>query len=185
MNSRLGGVAAEDDAVPRAGEARVLHADVVLVGEEVRQAVVGLPRAEHVARGDRPLAEGVGPVLDADPLAVERVLGAGDVAGGEHAGRAGPQVLVDEDPVADGEAGPGGELACAAARRSRRRRSRTRAWRPSLVRTRSTAPSPSKASTLVPMQHAHAVIGVDVAVDAAHLAAQHALQRNRVGGRRR
>ena len=55
-------------------------------------------------------------------------------------------------------------------------------WRPSLVRTRSTAPSPSKASTLVPMQHADAVVGVDVAVDAAHLAAQHALQRDRVGG---
>ena len=54
--------------------------------------------------------------------------------------------------------------------------------RPSLVRTRSTAPSPSNASTLVPMQHPHAVIGVDVAVDAAHLAAQHALQRDRVGG---
>ena len=38
------GVAAEDDAVPVGGVAAVLHPDVVLVGEEVRQPVVGRVR---------------------------------------------------------------------------------------------------------------------------------------------
>ena len=47
------GIAAEDDPVPGAGEAGVLHADVVLVGEEVRQAVVGI-RADRACCGRRP-----------------------------------------------------------------------------------------------------------------------------------
>ena len=68
------GIAAEDNPVPRAGEARVLHADLVLVGEEVRHALVGGRLAKHAAGSDRPLVESVGPVLDADPLAVEGVL---------------------------------------------------------------------------------------------------------------
>ena len=110
MNSRLAGSPRKTTRSQRAGEARVLHADVVLVGEEVRQAVVGVGAAEHVARRGRALVERVGPVLDADPLAVEGVVGVGDVAGGEDAGRAGLQVLVDEDPVVDGEAGLRGEL---------------------------------------------------------------------------
>ena len=177
------GIAAEDDAVPVAGEARVLHADVVLVGEEVRQAVVGVGVAEHVAGGGRPLVERVGPVLDADPLAVEGVVGVGDVAGGEHAGRAGLQVLVDEDAVVDGEAGLRRRARCAAARRRRRRRSRTRASRPSLVRTRSTAVVALEGLDAGPEQHLHAVVGVDVAVDGADLGAQHALERDRQPGR--
>ena len=41
MNSRAGGIAAEDDLVPFGGEAAVLHPDVVLVGEEVGDLVVG------------------------------------------------------------------------------------------------------------------------------------------------
>ena len=173
------GIAAEDDAVPVAGEARVLHADVVLVGEEVRQAVVGVGAAEHVAGGGRPLVERVGPVLDADPLAVEGVVGVGDVAGGEHAGRAGLQVLVDEDAVVDGEPGLRGELgarlhadaddhevalelasvagADALDRRRRPRRPRRRS----------------------PCSISHAVVGVDVAVDGADLGAEHALERDR------
>ena len=73
-------------------------------------AVVGRRWPSIALRGDRPLMQRVGPVLDADPLAVEGVVGVGDVAGGEHAGRAGPQVLVDEDAVVDREAGLGGEL---------------------------------------------------------------------------
>ena len=50
--------------------------------------------------------------------------------------------------------------------------------RPSLVRTRSTALSPSKASTPVPISISHAVVGVDVAVDGADLGAEHALERD-------
>ena len=114
---------------------------------------------------------------------VERVLGAGDVAGGEHAGRAGAQVLVDEDPVADGEAGPGGES-----------RARLHADADDDEVALEVAPV-ARADALdgaVPLEglhpgpheHADAVIGVDVAVDAAHLAAQHALQRDRDRGRR-
>ena len=110
MNSRVAGSPRKTTRSQVAGEARVLHADVVLVGEEVRQAVVDVGVAEHGAGGDRPLVQRVGPVLDADPLAVEGVVGVGDVAGGEDAGRAGLQVLVDEDAVVDGEPGLGGEL---------------------------------------------------------------------------
>src|SRR5439155_4444821 len=103
------GIAAHDDPVPGAGVARVLHADVVLVGEEVRQAVVDLGSAEHVAGRDWSLVQCVRPVLDADSLPVEGVVRRGDVAGGEHARHAGLKVLVDDDPVVDVEPGLRGE----------------------------------------------------------------------------
>jgi hypothetical protein len=48
-------------------------------------------------------------VLDSDALAVEAVMRVGDVAGGEHARGAGPQALVDDDPVLDREAGARGQ----------------------------------------------------------------------------
>ena len=121
----------------------------------------------------------VGPVLDADPLAVEGVLGVGDVAGGEHARRAGLEALVDEDPVVDGEPGLGRELGArlhadaddhevAVERRARRWCARARPpW------------SPSNAVDAGAEQHPHAVVGVDVAVDRAHLGPQHPLERDR------
>src|SRR5436305_9419825 len=80
-----GGVAAEDDAVPAAREAGVLHADLVLIGEEVRDALIGLPAAEHVARGGGALLDRVVPVLDPEALAVERMPRARDVPGREDA----------------------------------------------------------------------------------------------------
>ena len=51
--------------------------------------------------------------------------------------------------------------------------------RPSLVRTRSTAPVALERLDAGAQQHPHAVVGVDVAVDGAHLGAEHALQRDR------
>ena len=69
MNSRLAGSPRKTTSSQLGREARVLHADVVLVGEEVRHAVVGDVAAEHRAGGRGPLVERVGPVLDADVLA--------------------------------------------------------------------------------------------------------------------
>ena len=105
---------------------------------------------EHVARGGRPLVKGIGPVLDADPPPVKRVVGIGDIAGGEHAGRAGSQVLVDEDPIIHGDSGLRGEFDPRLHPDPDDHEVALDA-RPSLVRTRSTALSPSKLSTPVPM----------------------------------
>ena len=70
MNSRAAEVAAEHDLVVAVGldVAGVLHAEVVLVGEEVGQPVVGgvLRRASPSAATAGWL-QGVGPVLDAQP----------------------------------------------------------------------------------------------------------------------
>jgi hypothetical protein len=49
-------------------------------------------------------------MLDADALTVEGMLGVGNVAGGEHAGHARLELLVDEDAVVQVEAGVRGEL---------------------------------------------------------------------------
>src|SRR5687767_1696045 len=81
-------VATEHDAVPGAGIARVLHPQVVLVGEEVWDTVIGDAGAEHVAGRRRSLVEGVGPVLDPDPLAETGVPRRGHVTGGEDPGNA-------------------------------------------------------------------------------------------------
>ena len=61
-------------------------------------------------RRDLGLVQRARPVLDAQPAAVERVCDVGDVAGGEDAGNARLQVLVDEDAVVDREPGRLGEL---------------------------------------------------------------------------
>src|SRR5665647_2968380 len=58
------------DAVPVVGVAVVLHSQVVLVGVEVRKLHVCRVLAQHVARRDRTLVQGVGPVLHPDPLVV-------------------------------------------------------------------------------------------------------------------
>lgn len=66
--------------------------------------------AEHRARSERPLVQCVVPVLYADMRAVERVVRVGDVAGGKDTCSAGLQVLVDEDPVVDGDTRPCGKF---------------------------------------------------------------------------
>ena len=113
-------------------------------------------------------------------LAVEGVVGVGDVAGGEDARRAGLQVLVDEDAVVDGEPGLGGqpgarlhadaddhevalELASVAGADALDRRVAL------------------EGLDAGPEQHLHAVVEVDVAVDGAHLGAEHALERDGEG----
>lgn len=99
-------VVAEDDLVPLRRVAAVLDADVVLVGEEIGDLVIDHVPPEHRPRGDRALVEGVGPVLDADPAAVEGVPGAGHVASREDARRARLQVLVDRNSALELEPRP-------------------------------------------------------------------------------
>ena len=117
-------------------------------------------------------------MLDAHSLAVERMVGVGDVAGGEHAGRGGPQVLVDQDPVVDLQAGVGSEpsprLHADADDDEVALDDTTVAGAHALD-----GPSPSKASTLCLHQHRDAVLDVEVAIDGADLDAQDPLQRNR------
>ena len=126
MNSRVAGSPRKTTRSQVRREAGVLHADVVLVGEEVRQAVVGSP-GPSMSRAARAPGAARWPSARPQPRGVERVLARGDVAGGEHAGSAGLQVLVDEDAVVDVDPGLLGEPRCAAARRCRRPRSRSRA----------------------------------------------------------
>ncbi len=63
-----------------------------------------------LAPGGEALIEGVGPVLDAQMVAIVGVPGGGDVARGVHAGCAGAQLLVDDDAVVDLQAGCDGQL---------------------------------------------------------------------------
>src|SRR4249919_1211287 len=65
--------------------------------------------AEHRPRRRGPLMERVRPVLDADPLAVERVPRVRDVACREDVRRGGLQLRVNDDPVADLQAGVTGQ----------------------------------------------------------------------------
>jgi hypothetical protein len=69
MNSRASRSPRVDDLVVAAGngQSRAFHAEVVLVGEEVRDGVVhdGLP--EHRPGGGRAPVQGVRPVLDLPP----------------------------------------------------------------------------------------------------------------------
>ena len=62
--------------------------------------------AEHRSRRDGPAVEGVGPVLDPDPGAEDRVLRGGHVTGGVDVGCGRPQRRVDGHAVVDRE--PGG-----------------------------------------------------------------------------
>ena len=119
-------------------------------------------------------------MLHADPLAVEGVMGVRDVAGGEHAGRAGLQVLVDEDAVLDGDAGRGGEPA---ARLNADADDHEIAVQRAAVARADALDRCLALESLDagPAQHPHAVVGVDVAVDGADLGAQHPLERDRGG----
>src|SRR3954453_10351006 len=104
-------VTADDDAVvaARGDVPGVLHAQVVLVAEEVGQPLVARREAEHGPRGDRGLVERVGPLLDPDVPAQQRVVGVGHVAGGEDRGVRRLQARVDQDAVVDRQAGVGGQ----------------------------------------------------------------------------
>jgi hypothetical protein len=107
-----GHVAADHDLVVAVGigVAEVLHAEVVLVGEEVGQPVVGCGLSEHGLGGDDRLVQCVGPVLDAELAAQQRVVGVGDVACGEDVVVGGAQVLVGEDAVVDVEPAGSGQF---------------------------------------------------------------------------
>src|SRR6266508_4568249 len=69
---------ARSTLVPGSAVAGVLHADVVLIGEEVGHAVIDRVLAEHRARGRGALLERVGPVLDAQ-APEERVVVVSDI----------------------------------------------------------------------------------------------------------
>jgi hypothetical protein len=109
-------------------------------------------------------------MLDTDPLAVERMLRAGHVTGHEHARRIGLQPLVGEDPVAHGEPGSLGQVDP---------RARTHADNDEVAVDRVAVAGPhaldgARAFERVdagPEPQFRAVVEVDVAVDAPHLAA--------------
>src|SRR5690606_11135118 len=127
----LAGVAPDDHLVVGAGRgpAAVLHAQVVLVGEEVRHAVVRLVPAEHGAGRGRAAVEGVGPVLDTQPGPEQGVREGRHVAGRVDVEVGGAQLLVDQDAAAVGGVGEGqaGRLGDAGARgRADRREDRVR-----------------------------------------------------------
>ncbi|CAM5693373.1 hypothetical protein SAFG77S_09962 [Streptomyces afghaniensis] len=97
-------VTAEDDLVVATGldVSGVFHAQVVLIGEEVRNPVVyRILSAEHRLGRDLRLVQRVGPVLDADVLAQQRVEGMGHVTGGIDVRIGGAQPFVDADAVVD------------------------------------------------------------------------------------
>ena len=105
-------VAAEHHPVVPAGldPAGVLHAQVVLVGEEVRQPVVAHRLAEHRAGGRLAAVQRVGPVLHPDPLTQQRMRDAGHVAGRVDVRIAGAQARVDGDTVVEDQTRRLGEL---------------------------------------------------------------------------
>ena len=92
-------------AVAGGGQPRILHANVVLVGEEVREPLIAGEAAEHATGRDRPLAQRGGPVPDAEAGLEVGVPGGGDVAGRVDAGRDGLQPLIDQHAVPKGEPG--------------------------------------------------------------------------------
>ena len=102
MNSRVAGSPRKTTSSPGRAVARVLHADVVLVGEEVRDPLVDDVLAKHRAGRRRALLQCVGPVLDAQ-APEQRMVVVGDVARREDAVGARAQRGVDEDPVVDVE----------------------------------------------------------------------------------
>ena len=76
-----------------------------MLAPEERHGVESLAASEHVPCRSLTLAFGDDPVFDANPLAGVRIGPACDVSGGEDAGRAGLEVLVDCDAAIDREAG--------------------------------------------------------------------------------
>ncbi|GAA3235386.1 hypothetical protein GCM10020256_53210 [Streptomyces thermocoprophilus] len=108
----LVGVAADHHLVVGAGRrpAAVLHAEVVLVGEEVRHPVVDDVLAEHGAGGGRAAVQRVRPVLHPHAGVEQGVRERRHVAGGVDVRVGGAQPLVDADaaavrPVGDLQAG--------------------------------------------------------------------------------
>ena len=89
------------DGVPSLGVADVLDRDVVVLAPEKRNRVEPLAIAEHVPSGHLTLALGDDPVFDADSRAGVGIGPSSDVAGGEHARRAGLEILVDGDAAID------------------------------------------------------------------------------------
>src|SRR5260370_32190546 len=85
--------------------AGVLHAQIVLVGAEVRHPVVVGVLAEHRPGRRLRLMQRVVPVLDPDVSAEQPVVGVGDVAGGVDVRVGGTQLRVDDDAVAGLQAG--------------------------------------------------------------------------------
>jgi transaldolase len=89
---------ADGDVVPGGGVADVLQRVFVLVGPEVVDVVEGRGRTEHRSRRGGAVVRGAVEVLHPD-AAEDRVRVVGDVAGRVDVGRAGPALLVDQDPV--------------------------------------------------------------------------------------
>ncbi len=83
----------------------ILQTEVVLIREEVRHPVVRHVLAEHRSGCGRTAIERVGPVLDADRPAEERVVRERDVAGREDLRIRSAQCRVGDDAVGDIEPG--------------------------------------------------------------------------------
>src|SRR5699024_2293584 len=87
----------DDDLVGGAAVADVFHTEIELIGVEVRLPVVGLRTAGDRRGRDFGLSDGVVPVLDAQTLIAQRVLGVRDVTAGQDAAGGGPHALIDDD----------------------------------------------------------------------------------------
>src|SRR4051794_13187846 len=83
--------------------ADVFEAEVVLVGEEVRQAVIDVAGAGGVDPCRQALVESRGPMLNAQVALVVGMPGVGDVTGRVDALDARLQVAVDDDAIVDPE----------------------------------------------------------------------------------
>src|ERR1700730_5606748 len=105
-----GDVAVDVDPVPGRGVDDIVDGDVVVLAPEERHGGEPLAAAEHVARGDLALALGHDPMLDAHGFATASSRPAGDVAGGEDAGNAGLESLVDQDAAIERQPGARGEI---------------------------------------------------------------------------
>ena len=105
------GLAADDHLVVTVGPdvAEVLHAEVVLVGEEVGQPVVVHRPAKHVLRRDHALPDGVVPVLNAQMTTEQWVVGVRHVAGCVDVRLRGAQLCIDHDAVVCLQAGGHGQ----------------------------------------------------------------------------
>src|SRR5262249_12625500 len=92
-----GGRATEYHPIPLRRVAGILHAEAVLIGEEVGHALIWNAGTEHVLRGGDALVERVRPVLDAYTSVQERVPRTGYIARREHARHVGFQACVDDN----------------------------------------------------------------------------------------
>jgi putative membrane protein len=169
----------------RAGhEAQVLHAEVVLVGVEVRQLVVRVLAAEHRPRRVRAGVERGLPVLDADRPAVVEGRDAGDVPCRPDVGAARAQRAVHGNAAAEGtaaqiETGVDGEADV----RGRADRDEDGVGVDALpVRGLDPGGLPvfaQDAGDLGAAAQVHAVVGVEFREDQAHLGAEDAFERVR------